>query len=153
MAAGGFGGLSSSGYKVFARAVIQLCIWGYTYAVADVKCLGRHSYSSAIVNTIKYGKICGLTYIDEDTFNVLPYIYSKFWNVTCLRLFVLRMRFFIYVGTLDITLSGCLSGRMIIDMNLNFTHAECSLTIGSNVTITGDASVNLLVSQTNFKTC
>ena len=153
VAAGGFGGLSSSGHKVFARAVIQLYIWGYTYTAADVKCLGHHNYSSATVKTIKYGKICGLTYINEDTFNVLPYIYSKSWNLKCLRLFVLRMSFFIHVGTLDITLSGCLSGHMTIDMNLNFTHAECGLTIGTIVTITGDASVSLLVSQTNFNTC
>ena len=152
--AGGFAGFGLSGFKVFGRAVVQLYVWGYTYTAVDVKYLCRQNtlaLKEAI--TVKYGKICGLSYINEDTFNVLPYIYSKSWNLVSLRLFVLRMSFFIYVGTMDITLSGSLSGDMKFDVSLDLTHAECGLTIGPTVTITGDASVNLLVSQTNFNTC
>ena len=151
VAAGGFGGLGSSGYKVFARAIVELYAWGYTYRAVDVKYLSRQNILSGI--TVKYGKICGSTYINQDTSNLLPYLYSKAWNLVSLRLFVLRMSFFIYVGTLDITLSGSLSGTMTFDMSLDFKHAECSLNIGPTVTITGDASVKLLVSQINFSTC
>ena len=84
---------------------------------------------------------------------VLSYSYSRSWTLGSLRLFVLRMNFFIYVGTLDITLSGSLSGTMTFDMNLDFAHAECSVTIDPNITITGNASVALLVSQINLNTC
>ena len=151
VAAGGFGGLGSSGYKVFARAVVQIYAWGYTYTAVDVKYLSRQNTSSTII--VQYGKICGLTYINKNTSNVLPYSYSRSWTLASLRLFVLKKRFFIYVGTLDITLSGGLSGDMTFDMNLNLTHAGCSVTVGPTITITGDSSVNLLVSQINFNTC
>ena len=79
VAAGGFGGLGSSGYKVFGRAVVQIYAWGYNYTTVDVKYLSRQNTSSAI--TVQCGKRCGLTYIDKNTSNVLQYSYSRSWTL------------------------------------------------------------------------
>ena len=143
VAAGGFGGVGLSGYKLFARGVLEFYAWGYTYRAVDLKYLNRQSLLSARV--IKYGRICGTTYINKDNSYGFPYSYSKTWTLKSLTLFDKTFSFFIFVGTLDLSISARLSGDLNFNLDAKPTHATASLTIGPTVRITGGASITVLI--------
>ena len=147
VAAGGFSGVGLSGYKLFARGVLELYAWGYTYRAFDVKSLNQQQSSSS-TRIIKYGRICGSTYINDDSIYDFPYSYSKSWKLKSLTLFDRTFSFFIYIGTLDLPISATLSGDLNFTFYANSTHASSSFFINSSVTVTGGASVTVLsVSQ------
>ena len=151
MAVGGFSGVGLSGYKLFARGVLKFYAWGYTYRAVDVKYLNQQQ-SPSLTRIIKYGRICGTTYINEDSLHNFPYSYSKTLKLKSLTLFDKTFSFFIFVGTLDLSISATLSGDLNFNFNAKSTHATASLTIDPTVRITGGASATVLfVSQHIFR--
>ena len=154
IAAGGFGGVGIPGIKLYARARFDLVVWDKTYTALDIIfSYVREFPDQNSVSTLTYKqyiKIVGYTLLNNEHTSTMTYKYSRSWEKT-VTLLEASYSFYIYVGYLDITLTGQISGeiklnafiaRLDNDVNMK---ASAMLETGPTLTIKGDASANILV--------
>ena len=156
IAAGGFGGVGIPGIKLYARARIDLVAWKKTYTALDIifsyvrKFPDRNSVSTLTYR--RYIKIVGSTLLNTKRTTTKTYRYTRSWQRT-VTLFKAKYSFFIYVGTLDFTLSGYISGQMKFNAYIARLNnganmkASAMLETGPTLTIKGDASAKILVRE------
>ena len=146
IAAGGFGGVGLSGYKLFAKGVIDLYAYGRTYRAVEIE---YQNSRNLIVGSFvkKYARICGTTQINEQSGTNIPYTYSKTKNFYSLRLFHAQYSIYIVVGTLDFYIGATLTADATFNLNLAHTSATANVDVGPAITVTGGASVTVLVSK------
>ena len=160
IAAGGFGGVGISGIKLYARARFDLVAWKKTYTALDIifsyvrKFPNKNSVSTLTYR--RYIKIVGSTLLNTKRTTTRTYKYTRSWQRT-VTLFRVKYSFFIYVGTLDLTLTGQISGQMKfnafiarLDNDVNMK-ASAMLETGPTLTVKGGASVKLLVRVKNMR--
>ena len=146
IAAGGFGGVGLSGYKLFAKGVIDLYAYGRTYRAVEIEYQNsRHLVLGSFVK--KYARICGTTQINEQSGTNIPYTYSITKNFYSLRLFHAQYSIWIIVGTLDFYIGATLTADATFNLNLAHTSATANVDVGPAITVTGGASVTVLVSK------
>ena len=153
VAAGAFGGVGSSGLKLFARGRADLRAWKKTIKVIDLIYLNAKSFNSSISSLLfKYARIAGSTNLYHllRTFNIS---YQNSWSRSFgpLKLFNLKYSFFIYVGTLDLYIRGYVGVNASFYVNLNTSLASAYVVGGPFLTITGGARATVLVSHFNNK--
>ena len=154
IAAGGFGGVGIPGIKLYARARVDVVVWSRTYTALDIIFSylrvfpDRNSVSTLTYR--RYIKIVGYTLLNEQRTTRSVYRYSRSWYKSIL-VFRARYVFFIYVGTMHMTLSGYIRGRMTflayiarMDNDKNMK-ATAQLKTGPRLIIRGSAVANLLV--------
>ena len=160
IAAGGFGGVGIPGIKLYARARFDLVVWRKTYTALDVTfSYVREFPNKNSVSTLtyrRYIKIVGYTLLNTIRTTTRTYKYTHSWQRT-VTLFRVKYSFFIYVGTLDLTLTGQISGQMKfnasiarLDNDVNMK-ASAMLETGPTLTVKGEASVKLLVRVKNMR--
>ena len=158
IAAGGFGGVGISGIKLYARARFDLVVWERTYTALDLLfSYVREFPDQNSVSTLRYKqyiKIVGYTLLNNEHTSVTTYRYTRSWQKT-VTLLETTFNFFIYVGYLDITLTGQISGQMKfdafiapLDNDVNMK-ASAMLETGPTLTVKGEASANILVRVKN----
>uniref|UniRef100_A0A1X7SRL4 Uncharacterized protein n=1 Tax=Amphimedon queenslandica TaxID=400682 RepID=A0A1X7SRL4_AMPQE len=98
----------------------------------------------------RYIKIVGSTLLNKMSKTTKTFKHTRSWQKT-VPLFQAKYSFFIYVGTLDLTLTGQISGQMKfdafiarLDNDVNMK-ASAMLETGPTLTIKGDASANILL--------
>ena len=159
IAAGGFGGVGESGIKLYAREKVELVAWRNTYTALDIMfsyIRGFPSKNSALTYR-RYIKIVGYTLVNEpkasmqstDASNSV-YMYSRSWDSSH-QIFSSRFSFFIYAGTLHLTLSGRIASTMSFQAyvpqmdNIQDMKAEAGLKTKFTLTIGGEAVANIMV--------
>ena len=154
VAAGGFGGIGLPGIKLFARARLDIVAWSRSYTALDV----YYSYlrrfpnkkSVSILTIRRYIRIVGYTLLNQrKTFrSVLRYERSWYKRI---QIFSVEYPFWIYVGTLRLSLSAYISGTMkfqayIASMNEGKDmRAAAELITGPTLTVRGEAAATILV--------
>ena len=160
VAAGGFGGVGTKGIKLYARARVDLVAWSKTYTALDV----IFSYVRGLADknsksTLKYRRyirLAGHTLLNEQRTKSSVYRYTRSWHKSVL---IVRAQwsFWIYVGTLRLSLSSYISGhlgfqayiaRLDNDKNMR---ASAELTSGPTLTITGEAVARVLVRRSEIE--
>ena len=154
IAAGGFGGVGIPGIKLYARARVDLVAWSRTYTALDIIFSylrvfpDRNSVSTLTYR--RYIKIVGYTLLNEQRTTRSVYKYTRSWYKSVL-LFRTRYAHFIYVGTMHMTVSGYIRGRMTfqayiarMDNDKNMK-ATAQLKTGPRLIITGAAVANIMV--------
>ena len=145
IAAGGFGGVGLSGYKLFAKGVIDLYAFGITYRAVEIEYLNsRHLYLESYVK--KYARICGTTQINEASGTRIPYTYSETQNLYSLQLFHAQYSIWIWVGFLNIYIGSTLTGDTHFSLTVDETAATASFDVGPTLRVYGGASASVLVS-------
>ncbi|XP_019863803.1 PREDICTED: uncharacterized protein LOC109592945 [Amphimedon queenslandica] len=98
----------------------------------------------------RYIKIVGSTLLNKMCTTTRTYKFTRSWQKT-VTLFRAKYSFFIYVGTLDLTLTGQLSGQMEfdafigrLDNDVNMK-ASAKLETGPTLTVTGEATARVLL--------
>ena len=154
VAAGGFGGIGIPGIKLYARARVDLVVWSRRYTALDI----IFSYLREVpddqsVSTLEYKrymKIVGYTLLNVHHKETKEYKYERTFEKKLL-VFKAGYKFFIYVGHLDLDISGEIIGtakfeayiaRMDNDKNLK---ALAHVTTGPTLTVKGEAVANILV--------
>ena len=152
IAAGGFGGVGISCYKLFAKGVIDLYAYGRTYRAVEIEYENsRHLHCGSYVK--KYARICGTTQINEASETSIPYAYSVTKNLYSLQLFHAQYSIWIWVGTLDFYIGATLTADATFNLNAYQTTASASVDVGPAITVTGGASVTVLVSKFHIIIC
>ena len=154
VAAGGFGGVGTEGIKLYARARVDLVAWSKTYTALDVIFSYVRGFadmnSKSTLNYRRYIRLAGYTLLNEQRTKSSVYRYTRSWYRS-VRIFRFRWRFWIFVGTLRLTLSSHISGHLgfqayiaRLDKDKNM-RASAELTTGPTLTITGEAVARVLV--------
>ncbi|XP_019862443.1 PREDICTED: uncharacterized protein LOC109591073 [Amphimedon queenslandica] len=101
----------------------------------------------------RYIKIVGSTLLNKMSKTTSTYKYTRSWQKT-VTVFQAKYSFFIYVGTLDLTLSGQISGQMNfnafigrLDNDVNMK-ASAKLETVPTLTVKGEATARVLI---NYK--
>ena len=160
IAAGGFGGVGIPGIKLYARARFDLVVWRKTYTALDVIfSYVREFPNQNSVSTLtyrRYIKIVGYTLLNIKRTTTRTYKYTRSWQRT-ITLFQVKRSFFIYVGTLNIALTGQISGQLKFnafiarfDNDANM-RASAMLETGPTLTVKGEASAKILVRVKNMR--
>ena len=160
VAAGGFGGVGTEGIKLYARARVDLVVWSKTYTALDVIFSYVRGFadmnSKSTLNYRRYIRLAGHTLLNEQRTKSSVYRYTRSWYRS-VRIFRFRWRFWIFVGTLRLTLSSYISGhlgfqayiaRLDNDKNMR---ASAELTTGPTLTITGEAVARVLVRRSEIE--
>ena len=161
IAAGGFGGVGKPGIKLYARAKVELVAWKKTYTALDiifsyVKGFPSKRGQKSVLTYRRYIKIVGYTLLNERSTVMSTlvtnsaYRYSRSWY-NSRQLFSTGYSFFIYVGTLRLTLSGRIALHTSFQANvpnmdnIRNMKAAAELRTGPTLTIRGEAAANILV--------
>ena len=156
IAAGGFGGIGIPGIKLYARARVDLVVWSRSYTALDIlfsylRVFPNHRSVSTLTYR-RYIRIVGYTLLNEHRTTRSVYRYTRSWYKSIL-LFRVGYRHFIYVGTLHLTLTGHITGRMTfqayiarLDNNINMK-AAAELKTGPTLSVRGQAVAYILVSN------
>ena len=160
VAAGGFGGVGTEGIKLYARARFDLVAWSKTYTALDVIFSYVRGFadmnSKSTLNYRRYIRLAGHTLLNEQRTKSSVYRYTHSWYRSVL-IFRARRSFWIYVGTLRLSLSSYISGhlgfqayiaRLDNDKNMR---ASAELTTGPTLTITGEAVARVLVRRNEIE--
>uniref|UniRef100_A0A1X7TWI0 Vitellogenin domain-containing protein n=2 Tax=Amphimedon queenslandica TaxID=400682 RepID=A0A1X7TWI0_AMPQE len=159
VAAGGFGGAGESGIKLYARARVDLVAWSKTYIALDiifsyVKTFPSKSRSSALTYR-RYIKIVEYTLVNELRTRTSTYAsnsvykYSQSWYRSY-QIFKSSFSFYIYVGTLRLTLSSRIALHTSFKAyvprmdNIQDMKAAAELRTGPTLTISGQAAARIL---------
>ena len=152
LSVGGFGGVGF-GYKIFARGVIRLHAYGREYTAVEAEYLNRHHIEKGF-RLRKYAKIGGTVYIDESKSKPgLPLPYANSWTKTLYSLQVFRLPFsiWIWIGTLDIYIEASVDIYSKLSLAVSRESATGGYSVTPTFSVTGGASVTLLVSDVNGK--
>ncbi len=146
-AAGGFMGVSAEGgYKLFGRAVAAGFVFGRRKTAVDFKVLNEKTTTK--INTVLYVEVAGYTLVNvrETKSSTQCKTYSKPLYNKKYRLFRFKHSIYIYVGTLDFSLSAhvTFSGAM----KLQFCSHTGSLTASAGLTPTVSLSVSATAGTT-----
>ena len=142
VAAGGFGGVSSSGgYKVFVRGYAEAYVYGRTYKIIDLEYMIKGNLSKK--SSSGYGKICGSTYIYP---GIIPYTHSKSLKLLSKRLFYVKIPFYIIGAKINVYFEGSITANLKFTMSIGLTSTTASVTGDPTVTITAGAYLRVLVS-------
>ena len=160
VAAGGFGGVGIPGVKLYARARVDLVAWENTYTALDIIFSYVKTFPSKSRNSVltyrRYIKIVGYTLVNEPRTSMSTlasnsvYRYSRSWHSSH-QIFSSTYSFFIYVGTLRLTLSSRISLHTSFQAyvprmdNIRDMKAAAELKTGPTLTISGQAAVRILV--------
>ena len=156
VAAGGFGGVGLPGIKLFARARLDIVAWSRSYTALDVfysylrRFPDRNSVSTLTIR--RYIRIVGYTLLNQHlTFrSVLRYQRSWYKRI---QVFNVGYSFWIYIGTLRLSLSAYITGNMkfqayIASMNEGKDmRAAAELRAGPTLSVRGEAAASLLVRE------
>ena len=145
VAAGGFGGVGLSGHKLFARGIVELYAYEYTYTAVEVEYLNQRQLMQE-ADVKLYARICGTTYINEHNTENLPYTYSVTKNIYNLRLFYTEYSIWIWVGYLNIYIGSTLTGDIHFGLTVDETVATASFDVGPTISVYGGTSATVLVS-------
>ena len=157
VAAGGFGGIGIPGIKLFARARVDLVAWSKSYTALDVIFSYLRVFpdknSKSTLTYRRYIKIVGYTLLNQHYRTTSSYRYSHTWQKK-VKLFTFSKSFWIYIGTLQLTISSHITGtmtfaayiaRMDNDKNMK---AAAELKTGPTLTVKGEAVATILVRLT-----
>ena len=154
VAAGGFGGVGVSGVKLFARARVDLVAWSRSYTALDafflylIKFPDKNSKSTLTVR--QYVKIVGTTFLNHHYTKSTVLRYSRSWYKR-IKLFEVGYSFWIYIGTLRLSLSSYITGHLIFKAYVapmnegKDMKATAGLIVGPTLSVRGEAAVNVLV--------
>ena len=148
LSVGGFGGVGF-GYKIFAKGVIRLHAYGREYTAVEAEYLNRHHIENGY-RLRKYAKIGGTVYIDESKSKPgLPLPYANSWAKTLYSLQVFRLPFsiWIWIGTLDIYIEASVDIYSKLSLAVSRESASGGYSVTPTFSVTGGASVTLLVSD------
>ena len=154
IAAGGFGGIGIPGIKLYARARLDLTAYSKTYTALDIMFSYLRVFpdknSVSTLTTTRFIKIAGYTLLNERKTETKVYRYTRRWEKS-VQIFEASYSFFIYVGTLKLTLTGHIIGSMTfqayiarLDNNVNMK-AAAELETGPTLSVTGEAVANVAV--------
>ena len=150
VAIGGFAGVGSDGFKLFARGVAEAYAWGYTYRAVEVEFSYKLTEQFHQLDTKKLAKFCGITYLSStQSTTLLPYTTDGSLELPSRRLFYVRFSFFIYVGTLNVYIEARVSADLDHDVEIDLLDSVAGFEVEPTITVTGGASLRLLVSFTN----
>ena len=154
VAAGGFGGIGVSGIKLFARARVDLVAWSRSYTALDIfYSYLRNFPDKSSVSTLtvrRYIKIVGITLLNEHYTTSSTLRWSHSWHKR-IQLFRVGYSFWIFIGTLRLSLSAYISGEMTLQVYVapmnsgKDMKAAAGMITGPTLTVRGEAAINILV--------
>ena len=147
VAAGGFGGVGFSGYKLFGRGKAAIYAWDSTFTALDIKYANVKSFNSSFSHVLRNARLAGSTYFALNSNVSIPYLNSVSGNSGTIQLFNLQFSFFIYVGTINLYVRGDINAPTSFNINNTGLSATAYYSIVPTISITGGASASILVSH------
>ena len=108
---GGFSGIGETGYKIFAKGIVNLNVYGRTYEAVRLEYMNRFEITTGLYSSYRYVKVAGSTLLsnsDQNIYDSRESINQWSWNKTIKSIQVFHEEFdiFVHVGILTFYIEG-----------------------------------------------